>query len=91
MILVCAPMMVIGIGVEMGFISEGVVLPMMLLLIIACLLLVVSTWGVMIWLIVKTIKSPSLEVGLKIVWCFLLYLFNVIAYPIYWFAYIRNE
>lgn len=52
---------------------------------------VILTFVIMIWYIVKVFKNPELSTGMKILWCFLLYSFNLFIYPVFWFIYIRNE
>lgn len=91
MFLVCGPLMFVSIGMDMGVISEEVAVPLLLLLLLGSVLLVVAVFGVMIWLIIKTVKNPVMDTGTKVAWGFGLYMLNVFAFPVYWFMYIRNE
>lgn len=91
MILVCGPLMFVSIGMEMGVISEDIALPILIVLLIGTLVLVAAVWGVMIWLIVKTVKNPTLDTGMKVAWGFALYMLNVFAFPVYWFMVIKKE
>lgn len=52
---------------------------------------VVMTFVMMIWYMIKTCKNPEFSTGMKILWCALLYCFNLIAFPVYWFMYVRKE
>lgn len=48
----------------------------------------------MIIYIVKTIKNKNLTVGMKIIWCALLFYLSVFLFsilPVYWFVVIRKE
>ena len=55
------------------------------------ILAVIAVYGVMIWLIVKTIKKQEMSTLAKVVWCICLYSFNIFVFPIYWFVYLRKE
>lgn len=55
------------------------------------LITVVLTFGIMIWYMIKACKNPELSTGMKVLWCALLYCFNMIAFPVFWFMYIKNE
>ncbi|MBO5087733.1 MAG: hypothetical protein J6C01_03575 [Lachnospiraceae bacterium] len=91
MILVCGPLMFISIGMDAGVIPEEVAVPILILLLLGSILFVVAVWGVMIWLIVKTVKNPTMDTGMKVAWGFGLYMLNVFAFPVYWFMHIKNE
>ena len=41
--------------------------------------------------IIKACKNPNISTGMKVAWCFIIYSFNIFAFPIYWFLYIRKE
>lgn len=91
-LLVSVPLMVLTVGVEMGTIPEDdFSVTFALLLLVGALVLVVLVYGVMIWLIVKSVKNPMMSTTEKVVWSICLYMFNVVAYPIYWIVYIRKE
>lgn len=70
-----------AIGAIVGFI----------LMLLGILVWAISLWGVMIWLIVRTIKKPDWDGGKKALWVIALYVFNMIAYPVYWLVVIREE
>lgn len=44
-----------------------------------------------VWYMIKACKNPNLSTGMKVVWCFLIYSFNLFIFPVYWFIYIRKE
>ena len=74
----------------MGIITEnekGLAICVFLIAIIA----VIVIFGVMIWLIVKTIKNKEFTTAKKVVWCICLYYLNIFAFPVYWFMHIRKE
>lgn len=52
---------------------------------------VILTFVLMVWYMVKACKNPYLSTGMKVLWCFLLYFFNLFIYPVFWFIYIRKE
>ena len=52
---------------------------------------VILTYVVMIMYMIKTCKSPEFTTGMKILWCVLLYCFNIFVFPVYWFMYLRTE
>lgn len=73
-------------------ILEGSVNPSSIsVFIFIALLLVITTFADMFWLMYKTFKHPTLSTGAKIVWMILLYFFNIFIYPIHWFIFIRRE
>ncbi len=63
----------------------------MLGLILFELIAVVLTFALMIWYMIKACKNPEFSTGIKVLWCVILYCFNIIAFPVYWFLYIRKE
>lgn len=85
------PMCVVAVGSEMGMFADEMVLAVAILMLLVAILFVVATYGVMIWLIVKTVKNSQMEGAIKVVWCICLYFLNVLAFPAYWFIYIRKE
>ncbi len=52
---------------------------------------VILTFVMMIWYMIKTYKNPEFTTGMKILWFALLYCFNLFAFPVYWFMYVRKE
>ncbi len=60
-------------------------------LIIFELIGVALTFFMIVWYMIKTCKKPEFSIGMKILWCALLYCFNMIAFPVYWFLYVRKE
>lgn len=52
---------------------------------------VALTYVIMIWYMIKTCKNPGFTTGTKVLWCLLLYFFNLFVFPVYWFLYIRKE
>lgn len=85
------PLMGISVAEEMGTISYEALGVGMILILIGALLSVIAVYGVMIWLMIKTVKNPNIDKGLKVVWCICLYMFNMFVFPVYWFIYIRKE
>lgn len=49
------------------------------------------TFFMMVWYMIKTCRNPEFSTGMKVLWCALLYCVNLIAFPIYWFLYVRKE
>ncbi|MBQ9983457.1 MAG: hypothetical protein IJP29_02600 [Lachnospiraceae bacterium] len=62
-----------------------------LTMVVGYLATVVAEFGVMIWLIVRTVKQTEWDTTCKVVWVICLLLFSAIIYPIYYFACIRKE
>lgn len=91
MFLVLVPWMVVSIMMNTGVIAESTAVPILIIIMLFIFVWVASVWGVMIWLIIRTVKNPSFDLGMKVAWGFGLYMFNVIAFPIYWFVVIRKE
>lgn len=91
MFLVLVPWMVTSIMMNAGVIAESTAIPILIIIMLFIFVWVASVWGVMIWLIVRTVKNSSMDTGVKVAWCFGLYMLNVIMYPIYWFVVIRKE
>ncbi len=91
MFLVLGPWMVVSIMMSAGVIAESTAVPILIIIMLFIFLWVASVWGVMIWLIVRTAKKPGFDLGMKVAWCVGLYMFNVIAFPIYWFVVMRKE
>ena len=86
----CIPALYFSIVEEMGIITEtekGFAIFVFLIAILA----VIVIYGVMIWLIVKTIKNKDFTTAKKVVWCICLYYLNIFVFPVYWFMYIRME
>ncbi len=52
---------------------------------------VILTYVVMIMYMIKTCKNPEFTTGMKILWCVLLYCFNIFIFPVYWFMFLRKE
>ncbi len=75
------------------FVEEGSALMMIIGLIGALIALATSTTGVVLMVIymIKACKNPALSTGMKVLWCALLYCFNIFVFPIYWFMYIGKE
>ena len=56
------------------------------------LLLIFEFVGVILALVmIKACKNPNLSTGMKVLWCILIYSFNLFIFPVYWFIYIRKE
>jgi len=84
-------MVFLGIASEEGLLygsSEDIAV---LLLFLFMILYLIAMFGIMIYFIVISCKNPMLSTGMKVLWCFLHYQFNVFAFPVYWFLYIRKE
>ncbi len=73
-----------------GTMSTGEVILMIGLLLFE-LIGVVMTFVMMIWYMIKTCKNPEFSTGIKVLWCALLYCFNMFIFPVYWFMYVRKE
>ncbi len=86
----CVPLMGYVFAEDRGMSIEPTGL-FIILILLGSFLAVIAVYGVMIWLIIKTVKNPSLDTPLKVVWCICLYMFNMCMFPIYWFIYIRKE
>lgn len=71
--------------------TEIVVLVAVIFVVVLSILFTVSTFGVMIYFIVLTVRSQNLDSSMKIMWCVLLYFLNVYFFPVYWFVYIRRD
>lgn len=54
-----------------------------------CIFSVIITFTVMVLYIIRAVKLPQLSSGMKLLWVFLLYYFNVFSYPVFWFLYIK--
>ena len=52
---------------------------------------VALTFFMIIWYMIKTCKNPEFTTGMKVLWCVLLYCFNLFVFPVYWFLYVRKE
>ena len=63
----------------------------MLGLVLFTLIGVVLTFVMMVWYMIKACKNPEFSTGIKVLWCVLLYCFNLVAFPVYWILYIRKE
>ena len=87
----CIPLLGISIAEEMGTMTEEPIMGVSLLLVVGAILAVIATYGVMIWLIVKTAKKQDMGTGEKVVWCVCFYFLNIFVFPVYWFVYIRKE
>lgn len=87
----CIPLLQYSITEKTEFFSQvpDEILP--ILLFCLAILTVIAVYGVMIWLIVKTIKKQEMSTLAKVVWCICLYSFNIFVFPIYWFVYLRKE
>lgn len=73
-----------------GTMSTGEII-LMIGLILFELLGVALTFFMMIWYMIKTFKNPGFTTGMKVLWCILLYCFNLFVFPVYWFLYVRKE
>ena len=76
---------------EEFYLTDSVETILVLLMLVFSLAFIVAVFGVMIYFIVHACKSPNLETGMKVLWVFLLYQFNLFALPVYWFIYMRRE
>ena len=85
------PLFGISIAQELGTITEEAAESIAFILCIGAIVAVIAVYGVMIWLIVKTIRKKEFDTGVKVVWCICLYWFNIFAFPVYWFMYLRKE
>ena len=90
MFLVFVPWIAVSIMMNTGVIAESTAIPILLIIMLFIFVWVASVWGVMIWLIIRTVKNPIMSTGVKVAWGFGLYMLNVIAFPIYWFVVIRK-
>lgn len=85
----------VGFAVVCLFVAEGVMstgeVIVAIFFLALTLLSVVGTFAVMIWFMVKACKNPNLSTGMKVLWCVLLYCFNVFVFPIFWLVVIRKE
>ena len=73
-----------------GTMSTGEIILMIGLLLFE-LLGVALTFFMMIWYMIKTFKNPAFSTGTKVLWCILLYCFNMFVFPVYWFLYVRKD
>lgn len=64
---------------------------LMIFLVFLSFVTVIDVYGVMIWLIIKTVKNQRLSGVAKVIWCLCLYFFNIFIFPVYWFVYLRKE
>jgi len=94
-ILTCIVILIVFTGLENSGYAIGTVGE-----IIRILTLLVELAGVglgvtlVIIYIVKTIKNQNLSVGMKILWCWLLFQMSVFFFvnlPVYWFVVLRKE
>ena len=65
--------------------------PVFIFLGVIFMLQLISTYAVMFWIIYKACTNPKLTGEHKAVWVVLLFFFHIIANPVYWFIYMRNE
>lgn len=84
-------MVAFGIAHQEGMLYGRTEDMVMLTLFIITLVFVLCMYGFIIYYIVKTCKNSLLSAGMKIFWCFMHYQFNALAFPVYWFMYIRHE
>lgn len=84
-------MAVLGIASEEGLLYGSTEDVAVLLMLVFMILYLIAMFGIMIYFIVISCKNPMLPTGMKVLWCFLHYQFNVFAFPVYWFLYIRKE
>ncbi len=82
---------IFGIASEEGMLYGSAEDAMIIGLLVIMLFYVIAMFGIMIYFIVITCKNPNLSTGMKILWCFLHYQFNALAFPVYWFIYILRE
>ncbi len=73
-----------------GIMTTPEIIAMICLLAVA-VVAVILTFVLMIWYMIKACKNPDLSTGMKVLWCALLYCFNLLIYPVFWFMYIRKE
>ena len=76
------PLFGISIAQELGTITEEAAESIAFILCIGAIVAVIAVYGVMIWLIVKTIRKKEFDTGVKVVWCICLYWFNIFAFPL---------
>lgn len=88
---ICIPLFQYSITGKTEFFSQVPDEIFPILLFWLSVLVVIAVYGVMIWLIVKTVKRQEMSTAVKAVWCLCLYWFNIFAFPVYWFVYIRKE
>lgn len=81
----CIPALYFSISEEMGSVMLGICV------LVFAILAVIAVYGVMIWLIIKTVKKQGMTTETKVVWCICLYFLNIFAFPVYWFMNIRKE
>ena len=70
---------------------EGVLAVFAILVLVVELLMVILTYGVMIWLMIVSCKRTDFTTGNKIVWCIKLYFLHMFIFPVYWFRYMRKD
>ena len=93
--LVLIAFVIIAYIVAAMVIGEGIMTTPEIIAVICLLLIavvaVLLTFVLMIIYIVKACKNPALSTGMKVLWVFVLYSFNVLVFPVFWFIYIRKE
>lgn len=52
---------------------------------------VIIVYAIMIWYMIKACKNPNLSTGMKVLWCAVLYCFNMFIFPVFWFIYVKQE
>ena len=91
-IVIVVPTVIIDIGLELGTIEGSeMILALLIILMVGAFIFVFATYGVMIWLIAKTVERDDMQLPIKAVWCGCLYYLNIFVFPVYWFIYIRKE
>lgn len=82
-------------GIVGGIVGEGAVLVICSILSILGFILVfagvIADLVVMVYYGVLVCKRKDLEVGMKVLWCVLLYFFNILIFPICYFVVLRKE
>ncbi len=85
------PLIIVSIMGEMGIVEDSTLGLLMIFILFGVILSVVAVYGVMIWLIIKTVKNATLDTAAKVLWSIGLYALNMLIFPIYWFVLIRKE
>jgi len=85
------PLLFVSVMGEMGMMEESTMGILLIFIFFGAILSVVAVYGVMIWLIIKTVKNETLDVTAKVLWSIGLYCLNMLIFPVYWFMYIRKE
>ncbi len=62
-----------------------------IMMVVIALAVVILTFAVMVWYMIKACKNPQYDTGMKVLWCFMLYMFNMFAFPVFWFVHVRKE